>query len=47
MNFPQPLVYQFPKWSETIGFCTPFTYKATLSNGLPLPNFISFNPNMR
>ena len=30
-------------WTENYGGCLPFTYQVTLSDGSPLPAFITFN----
>jgi hypothetical protein len=49
MNFPPPgpLIVKFEQWTDSLGFCGDIVYKATSSDGSPLPSFIKFNPTLR
>lgn len=41
------MIIKFDPWTESLGICAPFEYKATLFDGTFLPNFIDFYPNLR
>ena len=44
---PQPEIFRFDDWQESVGICKPFKYNAMMANGDFLPSFIQFFPNIK
>jgi hypothetical protein len=44
---PQPVIFRFDDWDESVGICKPLIYKAVMASGDSIPSFIQFYPNIR
>jgi hypothetical protein len=49
MSFPTsiPQLIEFKEWKESLGFCSPFMYKALLADDTDMPSFIKFHSNIK